>query len=303
MSIAGNRTDVRVTQTNQDGKLNAAINGIEINGEGKFCTGVKVAQLSLKHRMNKSQRQRIIIFVGHPIHEEEAELEELGKRLRKNNVAIDIISFANPDNVPKLTKLCNAANKDNNSNFMDVPMGVTNITDVLISSPILMSDNAGGGDMGMGGGAGGPAANPFGDFGAVDPNLDPALADALRMSMEEQRDLQAKQPEEAAPKMDAVPEEEDEDAEMDEEEMLKQAIELSKKIDGEQEQEEKKEDENKDELKDILSTDFMKELVQDMKLDNINAEDIDKIHKDIHGDKEGEDKDKEDKDKKDEKKD
>ena len=39
-----------------------------------------------------------------------------------------------------------------------------------------------------------------------------------------------------------------------------------------------------------------------MKLDNINAEDIDKIHKDIHGDKEGEDKDKEDKDKKDEKK-
>lgn len=67
---------------------------------------------------------------------------------------------------------------------------------------------------------------------------------------------------------------------------------------------EKKEDnaENKDELKDILSTDFMKELVQDMKLDNINADDIDKIHKDIHGDKEGEDKDKEDKDKKDEKK-
>jgi len=137
--------------------------------------------------MNKSQRQRIIIFVGHPIHEEEAELEELGKRLRRNNVAIDIINFANPGNVSKLNALCTAANKDSNSNFMDVPMGVTNITDVLISSPILMSDNAGGGDVGMGG-AGGPAANPFGDFGAVDPNLDPALADALRMSMEEQRD-------------------------------------------------------------------------------------------------------------------
>lgn len=102
-------------------------------------------------------------------------------------MAIDIINFANPGNVSKLNALCTAANKDSNSNFMDVPMGVTNITDVLISSPILMSDNAGGGDVGMGG-AGGPAANPFGDFGAVDPNLDPALADALRMSMEEQRD-------------------------------------------------------------------------------------------------------------------
>ena len=32
-----------------------------------MITGIKVAQLSLKHRMNKSQRQRIIVFVGHPI--------------------------------------------------------------------------------------------------------------------------------------------------------------------------------------------------------------------------------------------
>jgi len=52
--------------------------------------------------MNKNQRQRIIIFVGHPIEEDEAACEELGKRLKRNNVNIDIINFANPDNVPKL---------------------------------------------------------------------------------------------------------------------------------------------------------------------------------------------------------
>jgi len=70
MSIAGNRADVRVTQTNDIGKLISAINTVEINGMANFVTGVKIAQLSLKHRMNKSQRQRIIIFVGHPIVEE-----------------------------------------------------------------------------------------------------------------------------------------------------------------------------------------------------------------------------------------
>jgi 26S proteasome regulatory subunit N10 len=52
--------------------------------------------------MNKSQRQRIIIFVGHPIQEDLSECENLGKRLKRNNVSIDVINFAHPDNVPKL---------------------------------------------------------------------------------------------------------------------------------------------------------------------------------------------------------
>ena len=33
-----------------------------------------MAQLSLKHRQNKNQRQRIIVFVGSPVGEEEAAL-------------------------------------------------------------------------------------------------------------------------------------------------------------------------------------------------------------------------------------
>lgn len=75
---------------------------IEINGNANLFTTVKVAQLSLKHRLNKSQSQRIIVFVGHPLLEEVADCEALGKRLKKNNVAIDIINFAHPENVPKL---------------------------------------------------------------------------------------------------------------------------------------------------------------------------------------------------------
>ena len=73
-----------------------------IDGEADFINAVKISQLSLKHRQNKSQRQRIIIFVGHPLQNEEAHYEELGVRMKRNNIAVDVINFAHPENVPKL---------------------------------------------------------------------------------------------------------------------------------------------------------------------------------------------------------
>lgn len=167
-------------------------------------TAVKVAQLSLKHRLNKNQKPRIVIFCGHPLVEEQAEFERLGKHLKINNVAIDVINFANPENVPKLQTLVDNANKTDNSHFLDVPLGVSMITDVLFTSPILHSEDYGAmggaaadGTNGMvndvlaGGNAGGLGA--MAGLGADFAN-DPELAQALMISMQEQR---AKQNEEA----------------------------------------------------------------------------------------------------------
>ena len=53
----------------------------------------QVASLALKHRQNKHQRQRIIIFVGSPLMEDQKELVKLGKKLKKNDVAVDVINF------------------------------------------------------------------------------------------------------------------------------------------------------------------------------------------------------------------
>lgn len=60
---------------------------------------------------------------------------------------------------------------------------MTHITDVLITSPILQSE-----DM-MHAGDGGAAAGGGGEFAGlgIDPNMDPELAMALRLSMEEAR--------------------------------------------------------------------------------------------------------------------
>lgn len=38
--------------------------GLEVGGECNLAAGIQVAQLALKHRQNKKQQQRIIVFVG-----------------------------------------------------------------------------------------------------------------------------------------------------------------------------------------------------------------------------------------------
>jgi von Willebrand factor type A domain len=42
---------------------------LDIEGEANFAAAVQIAQLALKHRQNKNQRQRIVIFVGSPLAE------------------------------------------------------------------------------------------------------------------------------------------------------------------------------------------------------------------------------------------
>ena len=69
----------------------------------------------LKHRQNKNQRQRIIVFVGSPIWEDEKLLVKLGKKLKKNNVAIDIINFGEEaQNTSKLEAFIEAVNSNDN---------------------------------------------------------------------------------------------------------------------------------------------------------------------------------------------
>jgi len=72
------------------------------------------------------------------------------------------------------------------SHLLTIPPGPHILSDILLSSPILMEEGqAAPAGAGVGGGAGGAAF----EFG-VDPNIDPELALALRMSMEEEKQRQ-----------------------------------------------------------------------------------------------------------------
>jgi 26S proteasome regulatory subunit N10 len=159
-----------------------------------------LVQLALKHRQNRSQRQRIIVFICSPIADEQKELVQLAKAMKKGNTTIDFVLFGDLDDDATQKKLeaFNEAVKSNEGSHLVVfPPSSKLLGDQLVSSPILLGDNAGA--SGGGGAAGGNEEFEFG----IDPALEPELALALRMSMEEEKARQekkAKEEEEAAKK-------------------------------------------------------------------------------------------------------
>jgi len=198
--------ELLVSPTDDLGKILSALHGVPFCGEmvrnGKdavdIAASVQVATLALKHRRNKNGAQRIVLFVGSPLTCAEARsFIKAGKQLKKNNVFIDVIAMGElGENEPKLRELVDAANgssaneegAERNCHLVTIPAGVLP-SDVLITSPIFRGDAAPmGGDMGgAAAGGGGGGGDTFAQYGGVDPNMDPELAMALRVSMEEER--------------------------------------------------------------------------------------------------------------------
>ncbi|XP_042025666.1 26S proteasome non-ATPase regulatory subunit 4 homolog [Salvia splendens] len=184
LTMAGKGVRVLVTPTSDLGKILACAHGMEVGGEMNLAAGIQVAQLALKHRQNKKQQQRIIVFVGSPVTYDKKVLEMIGRKLKKNSVALDIVNFGEEDEekTEKLEALLAAVNNNDSSHIVHVPPGPSALSDVLISTPIFTGDGEGSSGYVAAAGGGGLGF----EFG-VDPNLDPELALALRVSMEEER--------------------------------------------------------------------------------------------------------------------
>ena len=135
---------------------------------------------------------RIVLFIGSPIEAEKAELTTVGKKLRKCNVAVDIVSFGDIDeNAEKLEAFMSAVNKNNNSNLVTVPPGA-NLADVLLSTPIFMEEDSGAGGSGFAAAAAAASSHAAmqgfdGGDAMMNGEDDPALMLALRVSLEEER--------------------------------------------------------------------------------------------------------------------
>ncbi|KAL5986030.1 hypothetical protein ACLOJK_028020 [Asimina triloba] len=190
LTMAGKGVRVLVTPTSDLGKILACMHGLEIGGEMNLTAGIQVAQLALKHRQNKKQQQRIIVFAGSPVKYDKKVLETIGRKLKKNSVSLDIVDFGEEDEgkPEKLEALVTAVNNNDSSHIVHVPPAPNALSDVLISTPIFTGDGEGGSSFAAAAAAAaaaGAGGTGF-DFG-VDPNLDPELALALRVSMEEER--------------------------------------------------------------------------------------------------------------------
>lgn len=129
--------------------------------------------------------------------------------MKKNNVSIDFVAFGELDDdvTKKLTAFNENVKSGDGSHLAIIPPGPGLLSDQLVTSPILNGDGTA--PSGMGGGADGGDASGF-EFG-IDPSVDPELALALRMSMEEEKARQEKANREKAEAEAKLPEIKEED--------------------------------------------------------------------------------------------
>lgn len=182
LSMAGRSARILVTSTRDDAQVFSCLHDVKFDGASDVIAGIQKAQLALKHRQNLMQRQRIVVFVLSPIEAAAEKLVVLAKKLKKNNVAIDIVNMGGEgENQEKIDAFIEVVNANDNSHALHLGAGASNLAETFMSSSVFVDRDAaaasGAGDS--------AAANDF-PFG-VDPAQEPELAMALRISMEEER--------------------------------------------------------------------------------------------------------------------
>ena len=125
--------EVLVTHTKEIGQILTAVHDTSTNlgRTASIPTAIAIAQLALKHRQNKNLRQRVVVFVGSPLEDTSPDAERalirLAKKLKKNNVALDLIAFgdgieeAGEDGHSILRAFVEAASSSDNSCVYPVP--------------------------------------------------------------------------------------------------------------------------------------------------------------------------------------
>ena len=195
VSSAGSNPTVLSTFTSEFGKILSGLHNTSIEGNISIITAIQIAALTLKHRQNKIQHQRIIVFVCCPIEEtEKPELTKLAKKLKKNNIAVDIINFGeidlNTDILQEFISIVNnTTSQVDQSHLLTVQPGPRLLYEHIASSPIILEHGTESNDMMMSGGDFGNGDVSLMEFG-IDPSMDPELAMALRLSMEEEQQRQ-----------------------------------------------------------------------------------------------------------------
>ena len=197
LTMAGESTRVVSNLTTDYGELLSGVHEAKIDGQANLINGIEVACLALKNRQNKNQRQRVVVFVGSPITASDSTLDALARKLKKASVAVDFINFGEEQlNTAKLERSVSIANTNSSSHLVTVPPGPYLLYDQVEKSPILReqdsSSSGNAAESSQNAHAGASSGGAADDFGLDDPNMDPELALAIRLSLEEERARQQK---------------------------------------------------------------------------------------------------------------
>ncbi|XP_054163217.1 26S proteasome non-ATPase regulatory subunit 4-like [Oppia nitens] len=113
---------------------------VKLSGETiSLMTSIRVAHLALKHRESKTNKMRIVLFVGSPINDDENELILLAKRLKKAKVNVDVVNFGEEVmNTDKLTAFIKAI--DNTTSHMITISSGYDLANALKNSPLIENE-------------------------------------------------------------------------------------------------------------------------------------------------------------------
>lgn len=139
--------EVLATLTTHAGKILDGLHRTKIGGAApNLYTGIMIASLALKHRQNKAQRQRIVVFVCGQVVEGKEQLVKLAKKMKKNNTCVDIVAFGDlgEEKVEKLRAFHEAVKGAEGSHLEIVPPGPNLLSDAIVASPILAGEGGGG---------------------------------------------------------------------------------------------------------------------------------------------------------------
>jgi 26S proteasome regulatory subunit N10 len=291
ISMAGKRVEVHVTLTNDVSRILNAIRDVNLSGECDFMTAMNIATLTLKHRQNKNQKQRIILFVGSPIRHNPEDMVQLGRKLKKYNIAVDIISFGNVDeNRDALKGFLDAVNNSNNSSMMEVPVGFYLIDSLFTSS--LMNDAGGYGDMPVEDAQlGGGAQNVPGTSNAPNINqqaggmtqFERDMTLAIQQSLEEERLKNEGKTVGVSNSINDNVEMKPVEEENEEDELEKAKLLSMQEHEKVVRQENEEEDRVKDEL--LENQDFIKDILKGIDSTDIKEEDVEEVMKKIKEEK------------------
>jgi 26S proteasome regulatory subunit N10 len=83
-----------------------------------------------------------VAFVASPVEEDTQSLEKIAKKLRKEEIAVDIILIGQREQsqVEKLAKFIETINKNNNSSFFEVPPSLDGSLLASLSTTGLFSE-------------------------------------------------------------------------------------------------------------------------------------------------------------------
>ncbi|GKD36741.1 26S proteasome non-ATPase regulatory subunit 4, partial [Tanacetum coccineum] len=135
LTLAGNNARVLCLPTTDDAGIDIRCCSNGIWGNPNLEDGIMAAEMALKPFQNENQL-RILLFIGGPVKDTKKRLEMIGKRLKENNVAVDVVSLGKQrqERWEKLEAFVAAVNNKDNSRIVLVEE-VSSICDALLSSP------------------------------------------------------------------------------------------------------------------------------------------------------------------------